>query len=104
MLGEDANTSWVGAGEGILMSQGEGAGLAGTFLGHKFSSLQTVICPLQFSSTKIMSWPTLQIPDSSIAVETYRDEGGGCVEGAGTDIVNSCLLFVQNFLIEYKNR
>lgn len=60
LVSEDANTSR----EAAEYSQpanvtGVGGEKDGVFLGHKFSSLQTVMCPLQFSSTNKMSRQTL---------------------------------------------
>lgn len=85
----------------LLMSLGVGEDEA--FLGHKFSSLQTVMCPLQFSSTNKMN-SLNQIPELHIfnsLGDRYRDEGSGwMVQGR---ILCIDAFFVQNFLIEYKN-
>lgn len=101
VVGEDANTS-----RGVLGGhRGGGGGKDGAFLGHVLSSLQTVMCPLQFSSTK---WNELsdslnQIPDLHIFNRRTEMKGVGVWRVQGQ---KSCIhaAFVQNFLIEYKNR
>lgn len=74
----------------------------GAFLGRRLLSLQAVVCPLQFSSTNKMSW---QIPE----IHTFKSSGDREMKGVGVWRVQgqmSCIhaAFVQNFLIEYKNR
>lgn len=38
-----------------------------------------------------------------VAVETHRDETGGCVKGAGADLVYSCLLCTEFSDLKYKH-
>lgn len=82
-----------------------GAGHDGAFLGHKFSSLQAVVYPLQFSSTKELEGRLFKIKFQKfthlLAVEAFQNE-----EGVGVRRMQGQMLcihaFVQNFLIEYK--
>ena len=71
-MSEDANTRRLAASLGSI----QGPGKDGAFLGHIFSRLETVMCPLLFSSTNLSS-PTT----SHTSAEANRDGGGECVEG-----------------------